>query len=172
MGVGRNLAYTAKEFYNQNGFATHLHIRSGDDDLFVNQAGTNKNTAINFQRSSITRSVAKESFADWILQKRRHISTAKFYKKKHKFLLASFYASQIGFWILLLFLLLFKIYLPIVLGVFALRLLIQYTVYYKSAKKLDEMDLLWLLPFLELFLIFAQLSIFSMNIFSKPTTWK
>jgi glycosyltransferase involved in cell wall biosynthesis len=172
MGVGRNLAYTAKEFYNQNGFATHLHIRSGDDDLFVNQAGTNKNTAIAFQKSSITRSVAKESFADWVLQKRRHISTANFYKKKHKFLLATFYASQIGFWILLLFLLSFKIYLPIVLGFFALRLLIQYTVYYKSAKKLDEMDLLWLLPFLELFLIFAQLSIFSMNIFSKPTTWK
>ena len=172
MGVGRNLAYTAKEFYNQNGFATHLHIRSGDDDLFVNQAGTNINTAISFERSSITRSIPKESLAEWILQKRRHISTAKFYKKKHKFLLASFFTSQIGFWILLVFLLVFKIYLPIVLGIFVLRLLIQYTVYYKSAKKLDEMDLLWLLPILELFLLFAQLSIFSMNIFSKPTTWK
>ena len=33
MGVGRNLAYTSSEFYNQNGFATHLHLRSGDDDL-------------------------------------------------------------------------------------------------------------------------------------------
>lgn len=172
MGVGRNLAYTAQEFYNQNGFATHLHIRSGDDDLFVNQAGTNKNTAITFQRSSITRSVPKESFSDWMLQKRRHISTAKYYKKKHKFLLASFFTSQIGFWILLILLLLLQINLPIVLGIFVLRLLIQYTVYYKSAKKLDEMDLLWLLPFLEVFLLFAQLSIFSMNIFSKPTTWK
>lgn len=172
MGVGRNLAYTAQEFYAQNGFATHLHIRSGDDDLFVNQAGTNTNTAISFQKPSITRSIPKKNFGDWVLQKRRHISTAKFYKKKHKFLLASFYTSQIGFWVLLLSLLIFKAYLPIVLGIVVLRLLVQYTVYYKSAKKLDEMDLLWLLPFLELFLLFAQLGIFSMNIFSKPTTWK
>ncbi len=172
MGVGRNLAYTSEEFYNQNGFATHLHIRSGDDDLFVNQAGTSENTAITFNRSSITRSIPKTTFTTWILQKRRHISTAKFYKKKHKFLLASFYFSQIGFWILLATLLVLQIHWPIVLGIVALRLLIQYTVYYKSAKKLDEMDLLWLIPFLELFLIFTQLSIFSMNVFSKPNTWK
>jgi hypothetical protein len=172
MGVGRNLAYTSEEFYSQNGFATHLHIRSGDDDLFVNQAGTPENTAINFNRASITRSIPKTTFSTWILQKRRHISTAKFYKKKHKFLLASFYFSQIGFWILLSSLLILQIYWPIVLGIALLRLLIQYTVYYKSAKKLDEMDLLWLIPFLELFLIFTQLSIFSMNIFSKPNTWK
>tara|TARA_R100000935_G_C2829535_1_gene164244 strand:+ start:1117 stop:2217 length:1101 start_codon:yes stop_codon:yes gene_type:complete len=172
MGVGRNLAYTSQEFYSQNGFATHLHIRSGDDDLFVNQAGTNDNTAIKFHRDSITRSIPKTDFSTWILQKRRHISTAKFYKKKHKFLLASFYISQIGFWLLLLTLLILNIYWPIVVGILVLRLLIQYTIYYKSAKKLDEMDLLWFIPFLEVFLIFTQLSIFSMNVFSKPTNWK
>jgi len=172
MGVGRNLAYTSQEFYAQNGFATHLHIKSGDDDLFVNQAGTEENTAITFNRASITRSIPKTSFSTWILQKRRHISTANFYKKKHKFLLASFYLSQIGFWVLLTSLLILNIYWPIVIGILVLRLLIQYTVYYKSAKKLDEMDLLWLIPFLEVFLIFTQLSIFSMNVFSKPTNWK
>lgn len=172
MGVGRNLSYTSQEFYAQNGFATHLHIRSGDDDLFVNQAGTKQNTGITFNKASITRSIPKTDFSTWILQKRRHVSTAKFYKKKHKFLLASFYVSQIGFWILLLSLLLLNIHWPIVLGIFILRMLIQYTVYYKSAKKLDEMDLIWLIPFLEVFLIFTQLSIFSMNVFSKPTNWK
>ena len=172
MGVGRNLAYTSQEFYAQNGFATHLHIKSGDDDLFVNQAGTGENTAITFNRASITRSIPKTSFSAWIFQKRRHISTAKFYKKKHQFLLVSFYLSQIGFWVLLISLLLLKIYWPIVIGILILRLLIQYIVYYKSAKKLDEMDLLWLLPFFEVFLIITQLSIFSMNVFSKPTNWK
>jgi hypothetical protein len=172
MGVGRNLAYTSKEFYNQNGFATHLHIRSGDDDLFVNQAGTTENTAITFNKSSFTRSIPETTFSAWIFQKRRHISTANFYKKKHKFLLASFFLSQIGFWIFLLVVLILKIHWPIVLAVFALRLIVQYTVYFKSAKKLDEMDLLFLIPFLEVFLIFTQLGIFSFNVFSKPGTWK
>lgn len=172
MGVGRNLAYTSEEFYNQNGFATHLHVRSGDDDLFVNQAGTSENTAIVFNRASITRSIPKTTFSSWITQKRRHISTAKLYKKNHKFLLASFYFSQIGFWILLITLLAMQIHWPIVLAVMVLRMGIQYAVSYKSAKKLDEMDLLWVMPILELFLIFTQLSIFSMNVFSKPNTWK
>jgi hypothetical protein len=49
MGVGRNLAYTSNEFYSQNGFATHLHVRSGDDDLFVNQAATRENIALCFE---------------------------------------------------------------------------------------------------------------------------
>ncbi len=172
MGVGRNLAYTSQEFYKQNGYASHLHIRSGDDDLFVNQAATPENTAITFNRSGITRSVPKENFNNWILQKRRHISTSKYYKKKHKFLLAAFYISQITFWVLLLALLISTIYWPIVLGILAFRLIIQSIVFYKSAKKLDEMDLLWLFPILEVFLIFTQLGIFSMNIFSKPATWK
>src|SRR5690606_18630652 len=37
MGVGRNLAYTKSLFFSGSGFTKHMHIRSGDDDLFVNQ---------------------------------------------------------------------------------------------------------------------------------------
>ena len=62
MGVGRNLAYTSAEFFNQNGFATHLHIRAGDDDLFVNQAANKLNTNICFSENGITRSVPKKGF--------------------------------------------------------------------------------------------------------------
>ncbi|MFN4764485.1 glycosyltransferase [Gillisia sp. Q332] len=172
MGVGRNLAYSSEEFYNQNGFATHLHLRSGDDDLFVNQAGTSKNTAICFNRESITRSVPKSNYKNWFLQKRRHSSTASYYKFQHKVLLGTFYSSQIMFWGLLVLLLILQISWPLVLGVLAFRLLLQYIVFWKSAKKLDEMDLVWLFPVLELFLISSQFYIFISNIFSKPTHWK
>ncbi|MGB1309485.1 MAG: glycosyltransferase, partial [Oceanihabitans sp.] len=44
MGVGRNLAYTKDTFFNANGFQNHLHIQSGDDDLFINQVATKHNT--------------------------------------------------------------------------------------------------------------------------------
>ena len=50
MGVGRNLAYTNKVFYNTSGFKSHYHILSGDDDLFINEA-VNKNS--NFADSSL-----------------------------------------------------------------------------------------------------------------------
>ena len=42
MGVGRNLAYKKDLFFEVNGFASHMKLRSGDDDLFVNQNGNKK----------------------------------------------------------------------------------------------------------------------------------
>lgn len=172
MGVGRNLAYTSHEFYAQNGFATHLHIRSGDDDLFVNQAATSENTALCFEGSSFTRSIPDSSFKNWLEQKRRHVSTAVLYKTEHKLLLGTFYISQFLFWVLFMLLLVFQIYWPVVLAIFALRLIIQYVVFYKSAKKLDELDLVWLVPVFDFFLVFLQFGIFSSNLFSKPGNWK
>ena len=44
--VGRNLAYHKDEFYGVNGFVNHMKVRSGDDDLFIKDAATRKNTAI------------------------------------------------------------------------------------------------------------------------------
>ena len=171
MGVGRNLGYTAAEFYNQNGFATHLHIRAGDDDLFVNQAAHKFNTSTCFSATGITRSLPKESLKDWFQQKRRHVSIARHYKIKHQLLLGLFYATQLLFWLFFL-VLVFTSYWQVAVGVLAVRWLVQGTVFYFSGKKFGETDVFWLFPFLELFLIWAQLGIFIANLISKPTHWK
>lgn len=171
MGVGRNLAYTSEEFFNHSGFATHLHLRSGDDDLFVNEAATSTNTGICFSKDSITRSVPKKSFKEWFTQKKRHVSVAGNYKVKHKLLLGIFYFSQLFFWILF-FVLLFSAYWKIVLGIALFRFIIEGIVIFSASKKLDEKDLFWFFPFLEGFLVFAQMSIFISNLISKPTHWK
>ncbi|MDT0646124.1 glycosyltransferase [Zunongwangia sp. F260] len=171
MGVGRNLAYTSGLFYQQSGFASHLHLRSGDDDLFVNEAATSINTSICDYPAAFTRSVPKSTFSAWIKQKRRHVSTAKNYKKKHKLLLALFYFSQVMFWTLFL-ILLFAENWQISTVTFGIVILIKAALYYKSAERLDEKDVVWLFPILELFLIFTQSGIFIANIFSKPTHWK
>jgi len=42
MGVGRNMAYKREEFFKTNGFIEHMKIRSGDDDLFINEASNSK----------------------------------------------------------------------------------------------------------------------------------
>ncbi|MGB7841353.1 MAG: glycosyltransferase, partial [Salinimicrobium sp.] len=171
MGVGRNLAYTSTEFYDQNGFATHLHIKAGDDDLFINRAANKMNTAICFSEAGITRSIPKKDFKSWVQQKRRHVSIAKYYKKQDQFLLGLFYTSQLLFWLLFLPLM-FSGYWQIALGFLAVRWLVQGTVFYNSGKKFGETDLFWLFPFLEIFLIWAQLAIFIANLISKPTHWK
>lgn len=171
MGVGRNLAYTSEEFYRQNGFADHLHVRSGDDDLFVNQAATGMNTALCFSPQGITRSIPKDNLKAWIRQKRRHVSVAGHYKRKHRFLLGMFYFTQLFFW-LLFFVLLFTSFWHLALAFLAIRFIVQGMVFYNSGKKFGETDLFWLFPFLELFLIWAQLGIFIANLIAKPTHWK
>lgn len=172
MGVGRNLAYTASRFYEQKGFASHLHLRSGDDDLFVNEAANAKNTAISFEKESHTRSIPKNEFKDWFHQKRRHVSVAGKYKLKHRILLGIFYTSRLLFWLFFPVLLIFKIYPEIVLAALGIKLLLEAFIYVKSAKKLDEMDVVWLFPFFDIFLICVQMAIFISNLISKPKHWK
>ena len=171
MGVGRNLGYNSKLFYDNDGFMSHMDIPSGDDDLFVNQVATKKNTAICFSEDSFTYSTPKKSWSAWFLQKKRHITTANHYKFKHKFLLGLYYISEILFWVMsLVTLLLIDWKIPII--IIAFRFLIQYLIIGKATKKLYQKDLIFLLPIWELLLVFIQLTIFISNSTSKPTKWK
>ncbi len=172
MGVGRNMAYRKDLFFNNSGFNNHMSVKSGDDDLFINEVADHTNTSICFTEDSFTVSEPKTSFKAWILQKRRHISTAKFYKLKHKFFLGLFYVSQLLFWVLGVLLLLLGYNWQWIVLLIILRFVSQFLCFGFTAKKLGEVDLIVLIPILELFLITAQLSIFIANLISKPKHWK
>ena len=171
MGVGRNLAYTKSLFFKANGFVNHIKIKSGDDDLFVNQVANKKNTAICFNPDSFTTSIPKTNYKDWIYQKRRHITTAKYYKPLHKFLLGLFYTSQLLFWILTVILVITTLKPAIVILLIGVRILIFYLILNAAAKKLQEKDLVFFGLFFEILLILMQLRIFIGNKFSKLTHW-
>lgn len=171
MAVGRNLAYAKSEFFNVNGFINHIKIKSGDDDLFIQDAANKKNTTICISENSFTESEAPTSLNEWFQQKRRHISTANYYKKKHQFFLGLFFISKVLLLITTVILFFFypwKIILPIILGYY----MIQYIVVGLSAKKLKEQQVIYFLPFLEIGLLLFQFSIFITNLISKPTHWK
>lgn len=175
MGVGRNLAYK-KELFNQvNGLKDHEHIKSGDDDLFINQVATKQNTAICVTKNGFTISKPMTSFKNWIKQKRRHITTANHYRPIHKFLLGLYHLSQISFWVLAIILLAYALIGHVeiwhIILLFLTRMLIQYITIGKAAKKLDERDLILWFPLLDLSLVFIQFGTFIVNLFRKPSTW-
>jgi hypothetical protein len=85
MGVGRNLAYKKSLFFNNKGFANHLHIPSGDDDLFISEVAKGKVVSIEMSKNSHTFSIAEKNWKKWIVQKKRHFSTSPLYKKNIKF---------------------------------------------------------------------------------------
>ncbi len=84
MGVGRNLAYRRATFFEHSGFRGLLAERAGDDDLFVNKIATRHNTSIVCSRESLTWSVPKHTWQEWIHQKRRHLSVSPNYKTGSK----------------------------------------------------------------------------------------
>lgn len=171
MAVGRNLAYTKTEFFNVKGFIKHIKIKSGDDDLFIQDAANKKNTIICTRANSFTESLAPTTFKAWFQQKRRHISTANYYKITHQFFLGLFFVSKVFFLILAIFSFFtysWKIILPIVLTYY----LIQFLVIGFSAKKLRESKIIYFLPFLEIGLLLFQFSIFITNLITKPNHWK
>jgi len=172
MGIGRNLAYKKDEFFNVNGFIDHMKIRSGDDDLFINQAAKGKNTTICFSKDSFTYSQPKTSFKDWFTQKRRHVSTAGHYKTFDKMQLGLFYISQLFFIILPIILLAFQHQWIIVISLIGFRYLFTWITLGFSSGKLKEKDVMYWFPIIEITLIITQLNIFMTNIFSKPVHWK
>ncbi len=100
MGVGRNLMYKRKLFFDKLGFRNHQKITGGDDDLFVNENANKKNIAICFNNDSFTISEPKHSFTDWLIQKKRHLSIGKRYKKRDKILLGTYSFTHILVWFL------------------------------------------------------------------------
>lgn len=172
MGVGRNLAYTKDLFFEARGFMDHMHIKSGDDDLFVNQIASDKNTAICLSKNSFTESIPKKTYSEWVFQKRRHISTATHYKTPHRVMLTLFYVSQFLFFTLGIVLLSMLFNWKIVAALIGIRYLSLFISLTLAAKKLEEKDLIPLFPILEVFLIVTQISIFIKNLISKPNHWK
>jgi hypothetical protein len=172
MGVGRNLAYKKSLFLKQKGFAPYCHIPSGDDDLFVNKAATRFNTRIASGPDSVTISEPKESLKEWVRQKRRHVSTARYYKFSTLLILGVISFSHYLFWLTFIPLM-FTAWWQIGLALAAIRLMMQLLIFNKAMQKLGESDLLLYSPVIEWLLLFGFYpGVAISNMLFKRVTWK
>ena len=171
MGVGRNLSYKKIIFFRHKGFSAFNHVASGDDDLFINTAATKKNTRINISPEAFTLSDSPVSWSQWITQKRRHYSTAKYYRPIHQFLLGLYSLSHFLFYPLLIVALCFYNWQWSLL-VFSIRFVIQVITLYPAMKKLNEKDLFPFFLLLDVWMFFYYF-IFSITLLIKPrSSWK
>ncbi len=172
MGVGRNMSYRKSLFFRNKGFASHIHIPSGDDDLFVNQNATEDNTSIEINAGSQVWSEPKTTFASYWKQKIRHMGAGKAYKNSDKWLLTIQGGAGILFYLLLIVLIILKAQWWLLLGIYILRLLIQTIVYYPVMKKLSCKDLMWWFPALDLSYNFFTIVLSIVSLFKKKIKWK
>ena len=177
MGVGRNMAYRKQTFLNQKGFASTLHLKSGDDDLMVNKAANSKNTRIEISPESITWSEPNTSYKGWFFQKERHLSVASFYTPISKFRLSLEPISRGLFYLMVL--LLFVFGNLVTLGVATLFLLIRYIIQLfivnNAAKYFGEKKFYLSLILFDIYLPLVTLYIFTIGRLTsreKSVKWK
>ena len=155
MGVGKNLSYRKKLFFKNKGFTSHYSMPAGDDDVFVSQVATKKNTSVLIDAENTIITTPKSGFGDWVRQRCDSYSTIRLHRPDTRASMAVFYWSQFlfyAFFITLLFLspafaLPFDInpylyYHPILLFLFLLRYATQLIIYGCSAKRVGEKGLL------------------------------
>lgn len=140
MGIGRNMAYRKSMFFRNRGFEGHLHVASGDDDLLVNSVANRNNTRIESSAEGKTLSLPKESLADWLTQKRRHLTTAPLYTVDSRRRLAIEPLSRGLFYLCLILAALSQNWLLMLIAakLFLVRYIIQLSVVNTTARLLDE----------------------------------
>ena len=171
MGVGRNIAYKKSLFFENKGFAKHLHIPSGDDDLFIQEVANKDNVSVEIVTDAHTTSTVIERWKDWSYQKRRHITTAPLYKTKFKILLAVYPYAQFFFWTAIIILFVLKVPIAITTTILGLKLLTSYLINYKPMKQLNTIDLYWIHPIYEVMYLLVQGFFVLLNVVNKPKKW-
>lgn len=172
MGVGRNLAYRKSLFFKQKGFTSHYRIPSGDDDLFINKAANRANTAIEIRKQAHTVSEPKTSFSQWFRQKKRHLSTGKYYKPLHKFLLSVYSGSLFVFYATFIVLLALGNNIPLVLALFGIKLLSFLILFKKTCSQLEEKKLFLFSPLIEVIFVLLNPLLLFVNLIVKQNKWK
>ena len=172
MGVGRNLAYQRELFNNNKGFSSHHHLISGDDDLFINQVTNASNTAICIHPEAFTRSEPKKTAEEWHYQKKRHLSTGKYYKGIHKFLLGLYAFSHFAIWMCIIPCIIFPQFLYITASLFVLRWLVQWFVFQRCFIQLKQTSLINFIWLFDIWLLFYNIKSLPLIFLKSKIHWK
>ncbi len=169
MGVGRNMAYRKQLFFDMKGFASILHLQSGDDDLFVNKAAHKNNTRIEISPESTTISTIQETFKNWYIQKERHLSTSSHYKHQSKSLIGFEVISRGAFYVSFIGIILYtNLTLTLTaVAIFLLRFIIQLLIINLSSKHLNERKFYFSILLFDIFLPLITLFIMIFNKLTK-----
>ncbi|MDX9906479.1 MAG: glycosyltransferase [Bacteroidales bacterium] len=172
MGVGRNLSYKKNLFFKNGGFISHYKLKSGDDDLFINRVARRRNTRIEIHPEAHTISSPKSGFYQWILQKRRHYTTARFYRPAFKFLLSLGYISKLLLYLSFIALMVIRYNWMIILAAFSLFFISHWIILSFAANKMKENDLAVLSPIYEMLLLIISPLLYISNVVHKQERWK
>lgn len=171
MGVGRNMAFTSELFFDAKGGRRQRQLMSGDDDLFINEVARARNTAAIADRRAHMTTRATPDLATWFRRKRRHYTTARFYRFGHQLLLTLLPAARLLLWATILYLALHAHYQVALIGL-AVELLVFMPIGMLAMRRLGAGGLIWLSLPLEWLFLLLDPCIYISTLIIKPKRWK
>ena len=143
-GCGRNLAYRKSLYYNQKGFASHLNLQRGEDDLFVNRTANKKNTHIETSPESIVRITAPHFKKNWAEDKLSYNMTSHYFKGISRYVMGFETCSRLLFFLAIIACLVYGIWIQdwITVGIasclWLIRFILLLVVFRKTSIALGE----------------------------------
>ncbi len=171
MGVGRNLSYKRSLFFKVKGFASHHHIASGDDDLFIQDAANSSNTAVCISPNAFMPTGSKTTFKAWFAQKKRHNYVGKYYKAKHQRSLAYFGFTHLLFWLIVAACLCFTETRYWALALVALFWIIKIPFIYAIFKRFGKANKAFWLPVFDVLFVAYNIVFGFYRLFGKQKKW-
>jgi len=144
MGIGKNLAYRKELFFHQKGFASHLNLFSGEDDLFISDVAKGSNTRVEVSPAAVMNIVTEDVKSHWKEARINQICTSSFYKPMAKFRTGMEIFSRYAFYALFITILVFSLVnwnLPLLIVdgvIFLLRYIVQLIVINRTSKTLND----------------------------------
>lgn len=158
MGIGRNLAYRKELFFSQKGFASHLNLNSGEDDLFISDVAKGSNTRVEVSPAAVMNIVTEDVKSHWKETRINQIYTSAFYKPMAKFRTGIEIFSRYAFYGLFIALLVVGLIdgnLPLLIAagvLFLIRWIVQMIVINKTSKTLKDRRFYFFILLYDLFI--------------------
>ncbi|MBJ6108378.1 glycosyltransferase [Hymenobacter sp. BT523] len=173
MGVGRNLAYTRACFNATKGFASHMRLLSGDDDLLVQDAVRyGQRITVVADASAHTLSEPAPTWRAWWHQKRRHLSAGRAYRLADRLRIGTFVAANVLFYFATVALAFSSNnWVPLAV-VYTLRTLFMGAVYARLSSRLGQPVIVGLLPVLDVVYFFQYLALGISLFLNRTLRWK
>lgn len=152
MGTGRNLAYRKTLYYKQKGFASHLNLQRGEDDLFINETAHAHNTRVETGSDSLMRIAMPKYKKIWCEEKISYAATSRLFKGTARYIMGFETCSRLLFYAAIIATIITGILLHqwttlgIAILLWAARFVMQLIVFRKTAQAFGERKFCALLP--------------------------
>jgi len=176
MGVGSNLAYRKKLFFDNKGFDGRITEKVCEDRIFINKVATRSNTQVALRAEATTVSALRISAQRWRRERLRELRSFKLCKKQHRFPELSEVLIRLLFFTTLAIALVQQTersllqaeYYPIVFslaGLFVIRFMLQFIVFATALRRLGEKRLILMLFLWDLIFPFIYIPLVIKSVF-------